>query len=127
MFIQVYYFSFPSSLQFSDLVIGFSRGVEMGYSKALFDASIVRATSALCDPSAVWVRTAVEDAKMGLGLLQDLQYLCPSLDLSVLESLIQKLDSGGSVAGSGSKRKREGWGEGDGQDDVPTWWFGRGW
>jgi hypothetical protein len=113
-------FSFPFSLQFSDLRIGFGRGVEMGYSKALFDASIVCATSALRDPGAVWARTAMEDAKMGLGLLRDLRDLCPALDVSVLEALIRKLDSGGSGAGSGPKRKREGWDEGDGRDAVPV-------
>lgn len=103
-----------------DVHSGFSRGVEMGYSKALFDASIVCATSALRDPSAVWARTAVEDAKMGLVLLRDLRDLYPALDVSALEALIRKLDSGGSGAGSGSKRKREGWDEGDGRDAVPV-------
>ncbi|KAG2076226.1 hypothetical protein BDR04DRAFT_752435 [Suillus decipiens] len=92
----------------------------MGYSKALFDASVVCATSALRDPGAVWARTAVEDAKMGLGLLRDLRDLCPALDVSVLEALIRKLDSGGSGAGNGPKRKREGWDEGDGRDAVPV-------
>lgn len=104
----------------TDVHSGFGRGVEMGYSKALFDASIVCATSALRDPGAVWARTAMEDAKMGLGLLRDLRDLCPALDVSVLEALIRKLDSGGSGAGSGPKRKREGWDEGDGRDAVPV-------
>jgi hypothetical protein len=80
----------------------------------------VCATSALRDPGAVWARTAVEDAKMGLGLLRDLRDLYPVLDVSVLEALIRKLESGGSGAGSGPKRKREGWDEGDGRDAVPV-------
>lgn len=103
----------------SDVHSGFCRAVEMGYSKALFDASVVCATSALRDPGAIWARTAVEDAKMGLGLLRDLRELCPALDVSVLEALIRKLDSGGSGTGSGPKRKREGWDEGDGRDAIP--------
>lgn len=103
-----------------DVHSGFGRGVEMGYSKALFDASIVCATSALRDPGAVWARTAVEDAKMGLGLLRDLRDLYPALDVSVLEALIRKLDSGCSGVGCGPKRKREGWDEGDGRDAVPV-------
>ncbi|KAG0694292.1 hypothetical protein DFH29DRAFT_329972 [Suillus ampliporus] len=101
-----------------DVHSGFGRGVETGYSKALFDACVVCATSALRDPAAIWARTAVEDAKMGLGLLRDLRELCPSLDVSVVEALVRKLESGGSGAGLGSKRKREGWDEGDGRDGV---------
>ncbi|KAG2083078.1 hypothetical protein BD769DRAFT_1398156 [Suillus cothurnatus] len=100
--------------------VEFGRGVEMGYSKALFDAPIICATSALRDSGAAWARTAMEDAKMGLGLLHDLRDLCPALDVSVLEALIWKLNSGGSGAGSGPKRKREGWDEGDGRDAVPV-------
>jgi len=77
-------------------------------------------TSALHDSGAAWACTAVGDAKIGLGLLHDLWDLCPALDVSVLEALIWKLNSGGSGTGSGPKRKREGWDEGDGWDAVPV-------
>ncbi|OJA13254.1 hypothetical protein AZE42_11181 [Rhizopogon vesiculosus] len=100
-------------------LIGFEQRVEMGYSKALFDACIICASSAMRDPGAVWARTAVEDAKTGLALLRDLRELSPALDVSVVEALVRKLESGASSGGgAGSKRKRDGWDEGEGRDAI---------
>lgn len=112
--------SFSSSLAFSSHHrIGFEQGVEKGYSRALFDACVVCASSALRDPSAVWTRTAVDDAKAGLALLRDLRDLSPARDVSVVEALIRKLESGSSSgSGTGSKRKRDGRDEGEGRDAI---------
>lgn len=99
--------------------IGFGQGVESGYFRALFDACVICASSALRDPGAVWAHTAVEDAKTGLGLLRDLRGLNRTLDVSVVEALVRKLESGASSgSGAGNKRKRDGWDEGEGRDAV---------
>lgn len=99
--------------------IGFGHGVESGYYRALFDACVICASSALRDPGAVWAHTAVEDAKTGLVLLRDLRGLNRTLDVSVVEALVRKLESGASSgSGAGNKRKRDGWDEGEGRDAV---------
>jgi hypothetical protein len=104
--------------RFANSRIGFGQAVEAGYSRALFDACVICASSALRDSGAVWARTAVEDAKMGLALLRDLRELSPAMDVSVVEALVRKLESGSSACGAGNKRKRDGWDEGDGRDAI---------
>lgn len=55
---------------------------------------------------------------MGLALLRDLRELSPAMDVSVVEALVRKLESGSSACGAGNKRKRDGWDEGDGRDAI---------
>lgn len=117
--IQVKAFSSSSRASGSHFRIGFWHDVWMGYSRALFDACVICASSALSDPSAVWARTAVEDAKAGLALLRDLRELSPAPDVSVIEALVRKIELGASSgSGTGSKRKRDGWDDGEGRDAI---------